>query len=200
MSTRLAALTLALAAAIIAGCAGGSTGTNASGANTMLLPSYDKSVAITATLPNTLPQDTVGEELPSEGLGTINDPHWKATLGGFTQTNYSQALGFPTGTTITLENLSKTISHTLNVVKKIKHGPAKFPTSPSLPTTARGNGILSAKYASGVLSPGKSVTIKLTKAGFYLFGCAFHYGAGMRDVFVVKAHATPGPEATPPAQ
>jgi plastocyanin len=43
------------------------------------------------------------------------------------------------------------------------------------------------------------VTIKLSKAGIYLFGCAFHYSEGMHDVIVIKPNATPGPEATPPA-
>src|ERR1700722_8816016 len=167
MSTRLAALSLAIAAATLAACAGGGSGTGASGANTVLLPSYNKNVAVFATLP----QDTIGEELPSEGLGSINDKHWKATLGGFTQTSFSQALGFPTGTKITLENLSKNISHTMDVVKKIKKGPAKFPASPSLPTSARGGGVLGAKFASGILTPGKSVSVSLSKPGIYLFGC-----------------------------
>jgi len=196
MSTRLAALSLAIAAATLAACAGGGSPTGASGANTVLLPSYNKNVAVFATLP----QDTIGEELPSEGLGTINDKHWKATLGGFTQTSFSQALGFPTGTQITLENLSNNISHTMDVVKKIKRGPAKFPSNPSLPTGARGGGVLGPKFASGILSPGKSVSVSLSKPGIYLFGCAFHYQEGMRDVIVVKAKATPGPQATPPAQ
>ncbi|MFZ1017168.1 MAG: hypothetical protein WAN39_04765, partial [Candidatus Cybelea sp.] len=102
MSKRLAALSLAIAAATLAACAGGGSGTGASGANTVLLTSYNKNVAVFATLP----KNTIGEELPSEGLGTINDKHWKATLCGFTQTSFSQALGFPTGTKITLENLS----------------------------------------------------------------------------------------------
>ena len=74
MSTRLAALSLAIAAATLAACAGGGSPTGASGANTVLLPSYNKNVAVFATLP----KDTIGEELPSEGLGSINDSHWKA--------------------------------------------------------------------------------------------------------------------------
>ncbi|HEX4012642.1 MAG TPA: hypothetical protein VHX17_01995 [Candidatus Cybelea sp.] len=196
MSKRLAALSLAIAAATLAACAGGGTGTGASGSNTVLLPSYNKNVAVFATVP----KDTIGEELPGEGLGSIMDPHWKATLGGFTQTSFSQALGFPTGTKITLENLSGSISHTMDVVKKIKKAPAKFPQDPSLVTSPRGNGVLGPKFASGILSPGKSVSVMLSKAGTYLIGCAFHYSEGMRDVIVVKAKATPGPQATPPGK
>lgn len=195
MSTRLAALSLTLGVAMLAACAGGGQSNGANG-NTYVLPSYGKDIAITATLP----QNTIGEELPSEGLGSIMDPHWKATVGGFTQTTYSQVLGFPPGTKLTLENLSKTISHTLDEVKKIKKPPANFPSNPSLTTSARGNGVFGKGYASGVLTPGKSVSLTLSHAGVYLFGCAFHYGEGMRDVIVIKPGATPGPEATPPGQ
>jgi plastocyanin len=143
---------------------------------------------------------TIGEELPGEGLGEVDDTYWSATLGGFTQQQYSQALGFPPGTKITLTNLSKAISHTLNVVKKISGPPANFPSDPTLSTQASGNGKLAKGYASGVISPGKSVTLTLSKAGIYLIGCAFHYGEGMRTVLVVKARATPGPQATAPGR
>ena len=78
------------------------------------------------------------EELPGEGLGTVNDSHWQATLGGYTQQQFSQALGFPPGTKLTIKNISKSIHHTFNVVAKISGPPAKFPTSPSLPTNSLG--------------------------------------------------------------
>ena len=142
----------------------------------------------------------MSEELPGEGLGTVNDSYWQATLGGFTQEKYSQALGFPPKTKITLTNISGSISHTLDVVAKISGPPAKFPQSPQLSISAHGGTKLKEGYASGIISPGKSVTFTLSKAGIYLIGCAFHYGEGMRDVLVVKAKATPGPEATPPAR
>jgi plastocyanin len=191
MSKRIAAVSLAVVAAMLAACAGRDA--SQAGGNSFALPSFSKSVAIVATLPS----DTIGEELPSEGVGTVNDTFWKATLGGFTQTNYAQALGFPPGTKITLMNLSKNISHTLDYVKKIKKPPAKFPTNPNLPIAASG-GNFGKGYASGSISPGKSVTVMLAKAGIYLVGCAFHYGEGMHTVLVVKKNATPGPEGTPP--
>lgn len=194
MSKRFAALSLAVVAAALAACAGRDA--SQVGGNSYVLPSFSKSVAIIATLP----KDTIGEELPSEGLGTIDDSYWKATLGGFTQSNYSQALGFPPGTKLTLENLSKDINHTMDFVKKIKGPPADFPSNPKLSTSAHGNGVFGKGYASGILSPGKTVTVTLKKAGIYLIGCAFHYGLGMHDVLVVGKNATPGPEATPPAR
>jgi plastocyanin len=194
MSKRIAALFFAIGAAMLAACAGHSS-PSASGDGSVLLPSFDKNLLVVATLP----KNTIGEELPGEGLGTIDDSFWSATLGGFTQSSFSQALGFSPGTTVTLTNLSTSVTHTLDYVKKIKRPPAKFPANPNLPVTGHGNGVFGKGYASGPISPGKSVTIKLSKAGIYLFGCAFHYKEGMHDVIVIKPNATPGPEATPPA-
>jgi plastocyanin len=201
MSKRIAALSLAAVAAALAACAGRDA--SQTGGNSFALPSYSKSIAIIATLP----EDTIGEELPNEGLGTVYDAYWKeklgtakTALGGFTQTSYSQALGFPPGTKITLTNLSQSIDHTLDVVKKIKGPPAKFPASPTLSMMAHGNGVLGKGYASGVIDWGQSVTVTLSKAGTYLIGCYFHYKEGMHTVLVVEKNATPGPEGTPPAQ
>jgi plastocyanin len=191
MSKRIAAISLAIIAAALAACAGRDA--SQAGGNSFALPSFSKSIAIVATLP----KDTIGEELPSEGVGTVDDSFWTATLGGFTQSNYAQALGFPPGTKITLTNLSKNISHTLDYVAKIKGPPANFPQNPSLPIPAHGKKF-GKGYASGAISPGKSVTVKLGKAGIYLIGCAFHYGEGMHTVLVIKKNATPGPEGTPP--
>lgn len=144
-----------------------------------------------------MPKDTVGEELPSEGIGAVKSPFWGATLGGFTQMTYSQSLAFPPGTKITVHNMSKSISHTLNVVAKIDGHPAKFPANPVLSQKAEGSGQFGLGFASGVLKPGGSVTMTLSKPGTYLIGCAFHYKDGMRDVFVVSATGKPGNQATP---
>jgi hypothetical protein len=191
MSKRIAALSLAAVAAALAACAGHDA--NQAGGNSFALPSFSKNIAIFATLP----KDTIGEELPSEGVGTVDSSFWSATLGGFTQSNYAQALGFPPKTKITLMNLSSSIEHTLDYVAKIKGPPAKFPQDPNLPVSAHGKKF-GKGYASGPISPGKSVTITLGKAGIYLIGCAFHYGEGMHTVLVVNKSATPGPEGTPP--
>ena len=191
-----------IAALLLAAC--GSRGTAAGNGNYTLPGMPD--IAIRATLPDGTqwkpPAHTgsINEELPSEGLGTIDDTFWKATLGGFTQQKFSQALGFPPKTKITLTNVSKDIPHTLDVVAVIKGPPAKFPMNPKLSESAHGNGKLQKGYASGVIQPGSSVTLTLVKSGIYLIGCYFHYGEGMHDVLVVKPGATPGPEATAPSQ
>ena len=109
----------------------------------------------------------------------------------------SQTLGFPPDTKITLRNLSKTTAHTMNVIEAIKGPPAKFPANPTLPTSPSGHGILGTGFRSGVLNPGKSVTITLSKTGTYLIGCAFHYSEGMRDVFVVEKGSKPGRRRLP---
>ncbi|MGB8967018.1 MAG: plastocyanin/azurin family copper-binding protein [Candidatus Cybelea sp.] len=199
MPRKLAALSGAVAAIVLAACAGHYGSNSAGNGSSVELPSLGSDLSITATLPDGKGTGTVSEELPSEGLGKVNDPFWKASLGGFTQQNFSQALGFPPGTKLTIKNISGSISHTFNVVMKIKGPPAKFPTNPKLSFSPSG-GPLRAGYASGIIAPGKSVTVKLRKAGTYLFGCAFHYSEGMQDVIVVKAGATPGPQATAPVR
>jgi plastocyanin len=163
---------------------------------TMVLPQVDRDLAIVATMP----KDTVGEELPSQGVGSIYSAKWKVTLGGYTQQSYSQVLGFKPGTKLTIRNLSTTTTHTLDVVKVVTGPPADFPKGAKLPVTAAGDGKLEAGYASGPIKPGKSVTVTLVKEGIYLIGCAFHYDLGMHDVLLVGPSAGPGPQATPPSK
>jgi plastocyanin len=202
MSKRLIAVAVTLGGLTLAACGGNIGGGKAGGRNAMpmngttyTLPAIDSDLLATAVVP----KDTIGEELPEEGVGSIKSMVWKATLGGFTQTSRSQSLAFPPGTKITIRNLSKSVEHTLDVVKVISGPPAVFPMNPKLSIPAKGGGKLQAGYASGALQPGKSVTVTLVKAGTYLIGCAFHYSEGMRDVLVVKKGAKPGPQATPPA-
>jgi plastocyanin len=158
----------------------------------MALPAFDKDLAISTLLP----AHAIGEELPSEGVGSVRSREWKAMIGGFTQSQYAQTLAFPPGTKITIHNLSKTTAHTFDVVKVISGPPATFPRHPALSFSARGGDHLKAGYASGIIKPGHSVMVILEK-GIYLIGCAFHYGEGMRDVLVVEDHARPGPQASP---
>jgi plastocyanin len=192
----LSAVAVTFVALALAGCGAGRIGagnTALMNGPTYLLPAIDSDLAMTATVP----KDTIGEELPGEGLGSIKSSKWKAKLGGFTQMQRSQSLAFPPGTKITIRNLSSSVTHTLDVVKAISGPPADFPANPKLSIPAKGGDKLEAGYASGPINPGKSVTVTLVKAGTYLIGCAFHYGEGMRDVLVVKDGAKPGPQATP---
>ncbi len=196
MGGKLVAIGIALVGIVVSACAGHMAGGNAGAVSggTYVLPPLDSDLVVTANLP----KNTIGEEKPDEGLGMVKSPKWQAEVGGYTQQRYSQVLGFPPGTKITVRNLSKTTEHTLDVVKVISKPPARFPKNPNLSVKARGNGKFEAGYASGPIKPGKSVTITLVKNGVYLIGCAFHYHEGMHDVFVVSKHAAPGKQATPP--
>jgi plastocyanin len=196
MSKKLIGVAVAIVGLAVSACGGRIIGGGApsSGGGTYLLPSFDPDLALVANLP----KDTIGEELPSEGLGQIKDAKWRAVLGGYTQMSRSQSLAFPPGTKITIRNLSKRITHTLDVVGEITGPPAHFPKNPNLPIGKHGkNGELGKGYASGPIRPGKSVTVTLVKSGIYLIGCAFHYHSGMHDVLVVGRKAKPGPQATP---
>jgi hypothetical protein len=195
MVRKLLGVAIAVAGLAASACAGRMGGGSAAGGVDIIpIPQTDSDMVMFATVK----KDTIGEELPSEGLGTIHSDKWKATLGGFTQERYSQSLGFKPHIEITILNLSKNITHTFNVVKEIKGPPADFPKDPNLSIKARGGHDLKVGYASGPIKPGKSVKVTLVKAGTYLVGCAFHYHSGMHDVLVVEPHAAEGPQATPP--
>ncbi|MBV8333381.1 MAG: hypothetical protein JO192_11630 [Candidatus Eremiobacteraeota bacterium] len=179
------ALTIGLAACGAHGSAAGTSGV-------AVMPGLP--FEISYTLPDAaLPKNTIGEELPSEGVGTKKDPTW-GKVGGYTQTRKAQVLAFPPNTTVTIRNLSKSNPHTLDAFANAGKPPAKFPSNPNLPISAHGNGKLSVGYASGAINPGQSVKVKLVKAGTYLIGCAFHYSFGMQDVLIVKAGVKPGPD------
>ncbi|MBV8066895.1 MAG: SCO family protein, partial [Candidatus Eremiobacteraeota bacterium] len=149
------------------------------------------------TPPPTLPPSAIGVGIPSAKMGVENDPAW-GTIGGYTEQQTSQVLAFPPGVTITIKNLSSNTPHTLNVLAQTNGPPPNWPKNPSLSFSPGGNGVLSTSYASGILNPGASVTVKLSNPGIYLIGCAFHYVSNaMRDVIQVVAGATPGPTASP---
>ena len=194
MFRKFAALSTALAACALAACGGGmGRGAGNAGALPMTVQHFQIGDDMIADVK--LPKNTVGEELPTEGVGTVKDKTW-GTVGGFTQMTHAQVLAFPPGTKITVRNLSTSVPHTFDVVAKATHGPAHFPTkAPAI--DAHGGSTLAVGYASGPISPGKSVTLTLDKPGTYLIECAFHYGEGMQDVLIVKANAKPGPQGTP---
>ncbi len=139
----------------------------------------------------------IGVAIPSQKIGVVNDPVW-GSVGGYTQEQTSQVLAFAPGANVTIVNLSKTDLHTLNVIEQTKGPPPHWPTSPSLPSSPSGSGEFGPGYASGLLTPGATVTVTLSQPGTYLIGCAIHYiSNAMRDVIEVAAGATPGPTASP---
>lgn len=185
-------LGLLAAAGMLAACEGRYGGS--SQPQLVQLPTLNDQFAITAILP----KDTIGAGYPDQ-VGHVFSKTWHADVAGFTQTHYSQILGFPPGTKIKITNISKAgESHTLNVIGKRSEPPANFPKNPNLSFKPSGGTKLVVGYRSGIIKPGHSVTVTLVK-GIYIIGCAFHYASdNMRDVVVVEPGATPGPTATPP--
>ncbi len=195
MFRKFAALSTALAACALAACGGGGMGHGVGNAGALPMTAQSLQIGDDMVADVVLPKDAIGEELPSEGVGTVKDKAW-GMVGGFTQTVHAQVLAFPPNTVITIHNLSKTTPHTFDVVALVKHGPARFlKTQPSI--DKHGGKVLAVGYASGPINPGKSVKVTLGKAGTYLIQCAFHYGEGMDDVLIVKDNAKPGPQGTP---
>ncbi len=147
--------------------------------------------------PSPLPSAAIGVGIPTGKIGVEDDPVW-GTISGYTQSQTSQILAFAPGAKITIQNLSSSSPHTLNVIGQVKKPPVNWPKNPSLSFYPSGNGVLGTDYASGTLNPGASVTVTLSNPGIYLIGCAFHYiEFSMRDVIQVVAGATPGPTASP---
>jgi len=142
--------------------------------------------------PTSAPALTAGISYPPNGYGSVVDPTY-GQVAGYTQATYSQTLAAPVGSSITFTNNDATIVHTLNVVST-----TGFPVNPSMSTTASGGNTLSGTYASGNIAALGNVTIRLSAAGTFYFGCAYHYlSDGMRDVIQVNNAAVPGPQATP---
>ncbi len=147
--------------------------------------------------PSPLPSSAIGVAVPTGKIGVESDPVW-GTVSGYTQQQTSQVLAYAPGAKITIQNLSSTTPHTLNVLAETNGPPPHWPKNPSLSFSPSGNGVLGTGYASGSLNPGASVTVTLSKPGIYLIGCAYHYiEFKMRDVIQVVAGATPGPTASP---
>jgi plastocyanin len=131
---------------------------------------------------------------PTGTIGSLSTQF--GMVGGYTQQTYSQVLAFAPGTTITIKNLSSTQVHTLNVLSM-----SGFPAQPATISTSESGGAnLAAGFATGNIPAGGSMQITLNTPGTYYIGCAYHYNdaVSMRDVLIVSASATPGPQATPP--
>jgi hypothetical protein len=178
MHLRFISVAIAIAALATA-CSGGGYGSSGT-------PNYSPT---NTPLSN---QQVVRLALPTSAMGQENDPTF-GLVGGFTQSSYSQVLGFAPGTQIMIRNDEVSTSHTLGDTL----GTSSFPASPALTTTASGGSTLSAGFQSGTIAPGVSVGPITLTAGTYYIGCAFFYASNqMRDVLIVSGSAAPGPQAT----
>lgn len=184
----LAATAAFAAAAVISACSGGGGG----GTATPVTPT-PTNAATSAPLST---QQVVRVALPTTVIGVENDPTF-GTVGGYTQSTYSQVLGFATGAQIMILNQDSGTPHTLGDTG----GAGSFPASSShLSATGTGGSTFSSGFQTGTLNPGQEVGPFTLSAGTYYIGCFYHYASNqMRDVLVVSASAAPGPQATPQA-
>lgn len=163
---------------------------------TCTFPSPGAQVPPPGSVPPPSTQQVIRVNSPAV-LGTVADPVF-GTVGGYTQSLSSQVMAFAPGTQVMIANVSAPATgktHTLNVL-----GTSSFPdpASTTLSKAASGGNTLTTGYASGDIVPGKLVGPVTLLQGTYYIGCAYHYPDGHRDVIVVQANATPGPQATPP--
>lgn len=93
------------------------------------------------------------------------------------------------GDTVTFSN-SDGFAHTATAISPAdSHNETSFPAgSPFGQSALKQSGTtLSGGWSSGAMQAGESSqTVKVDKAGTYLFGCFFHYGAPMRGAIVAK--------------
>lgn len=134
--------------------------------------------------------------IPDSAIGTIATTYGE--IGGYTQMSTSQVLGFVPGQKVEIENAQSTsIPHTLGDTG----GNGSFPSSAnlSLSRNTPNGGKLKHGFQTGTLQAGDLVGPFTLQQGVYFIGCAYHYQSNqMRDVLVVAANATPGPQATSP--
>ncbi|GAC1499320.1 MAG: hypothetical protein NVS1B2_22990 [Vulcanimicrobiaceae bacterium] len=186
----VALLSFGLAAGALVACNGGGS--------TQLSPAPPAAPAPAApatTTPITAIAQVVSLALPSTAIGRENDPTF-GLVAGYTQQTYSQVLGYPPGMQIMIRNGETTRPHTLGDL-----GTKSFPTLQpgSLSTVGSATTTFGPGWQSGTINPGQLVGPITLQGGTYYIGCAFHYASdGMRDVLVVAANATPGPQATQP--
>ena len=116
--------------------------------------------------------------------------------------HYGQLLGYALGTTskqthvvrltrgetVVFHNVDASDAHTASFLGDATKQSAPWPKSFDGSATASkaGSDISSPKFSTGPMNPGqKSLKYAANVPGFYMFGCAFHYGFGMRDIIIV---------------
>jgi len=189
---RQVSLSLGLSAvglvALLAACGGGGGGGYGGGGG--------NPPPVATTPPAT--QQVIRVAIPTSAIGTVNSQF--GVVGGYTQTNLSQTLGFVPGTKVMIENAQSASSGIPHTLGDTGGGNSFPPTGSNLSMTPHTlGGKLSSGFQTGTIQPGKQIGPITLEQGTYFIGCAYHYSTnGMRDILVVAANATPGPAATPP--
>lgn len=113
------------------------------------------------------------------------------TLNAPAKTSYGQSGGHApvvtmvtVGTEIRFVN-TDSFTHTATMIPDVQNFPIRSPFG--LSALMKHGTNLSGGFSSGALQAGSSSeTIAADRAGTYLFGCFFHYGAPMRAAIVVQ--------------
>ena len=113
------------------------------------------------------------------------------TLDGSSQTSAGTAGGYaPATTTVAVGTTLRFVNtdgfaHTATLISGATTFPAGSPFTTSAQTQS--GSTISQNWSSGTLAAGaSSQTLQIDRAGTYLFGCFFHYGAPMRAVIVAQ--------------
>lgn len=195
MIERLRLLAALLSVPIVAACSGGGGGSSPGGyasppTATPQTPAPPTPTPTASSAGQSTAQ-VISFALPSSSIGSQNDPMYGA-IAGFTQSQYSQVLAFAPGAQVMMRNADR-IPHTLGDL-----GQKSFPAMGTvLSPTPTGTTTFTDRWQSGNIDAGKMIGPITLTAGTYWIGCDYHYeSANMRDVLVVQASATPGPQAT----
>ncbi|HEV3092622.1 MAG TPA: plastocyanin/azurin family copper-binding protein [Candidatus Cybelea sp.] len=134
---------------------------------------------------------TAGGVPTNSGAGGGTNISINLTLSQPVKTQWGESGGYtpaitnvPVGAQITFTN-TDSFAHTATEIPNATQFPAGSPFGISA-TQQHGN-TLSGGFTSGALQAGTtSQTIAVDRAGTYLFGCFFHYGAPMRAAIVAQ--------------
>lgn len=148
------------AACLIAGCTPNGLGVSgSSGGSVISGTAHLVDVNLTLNLPVSTPYGKSGGMKPPVTMVHVGDTLHFVNTDGFahTATEILGATSFPNASPFTVAALTQT------------------------------GATLSGGFTSGAMQPGSgSQTIAVDKAGTYLFGCFFHYGAPMRGAIVAQ--------------
>jgi len=113
------------------------------------------------------------------------------TLNAPVKTPYGESGGYsPATTTVAVGSRihfmnTDSFTHTATLISSATQFPKGSPFG--LPALMQHGTMLSRGFSSGALQSGSSSqTITADRAGTYLFGCFFHYGAPMRAIIVAQ--------------
>ena len=182
-------LTVALAAAALAGCGGQSATAPLPAANggSAAMSAAQRLPVTTLTFDTT---DTVGINLT--GQMPTKTRHYGNVLGYFLGNTImkSQVVTILSGSSVQFSNLDGSLPHSAAFLGDATKMHAPWPASFNGSTTQSqaGTDISSAKFATGSLNPHTTSPVYAANVpGFYMFGCQYHYNTHhMRTVIIVK--------------